>query len=93
MMRSTTVARTLVLSVIVCVAGVLPAAAQKTPAEVLQDYAAGAPLKALATSNNGPMGFATGRSATTIDQARNLALGNCAAAGGLNCRVTQSRAR
>jgi len=88
-----TVARSLVLSVVLCATGVPPATAQKTPAEVLQDYAVGAPPKALAIASNGPMGFATGRSATTIDQARNLALGNCAAAGGLNRKVTKSRAR
>jgi len=93
MMRSTSFVRALVVSAALCVAGALPAAAQKTRAEVLQDYAMGAPPKALATSSNGPTGFATARSATTIDQARNIALGNCAAAGGLNCKVTQSRAR
>jgi len=94
-MRSTAFVRSLVVSAALCVAGALPAAAQKTRAEVLQDYAMGAPPKALATSSNGPTGFATARSATTIDQARNIALGNCAAAGGLNfnCKVTQSRAR
>ena len=79
------------LSVVLLIAAASPAAA--TCSQLIQEYQFAAPPKAYAASKNGPCGFASGKSASSIAEARALAVGNCAGAGGIRCSVVQSQAR
>jgi hypothetical protein len=76
------------------IAGAMPAAAQqRTCVQLRLEYDAGAIPKAYAAAPNDKCGFATGRSASTLAQAKAKALEYCIGAGGVKCRVVSSQGR
>ena len=77
------------------VAGVSPAAAQaRNCAELRQAYAGAIPPKAWAESAaTGKCAFASAKSEPTLASAKARALADCAAAAGINCRVTSAAGR
>jgi hypothetical protein len=79
------------LSIALLVLGASPAAASCS--QLIQEYQFAAPPKAYAAARNGPCGFVSGKTASSLAQAKALAIGNCADAGGIKCSVVQSQAR
>jgi hypothetical protein len=78
-------------SAVLLIAGASPAAAGCS--QLIEEYQFAAPPKAYAAGRNGPCGFASGKTAASLAQAKALAIGSCTSAGGVRCSVVQSQAR
>ena len=69
------------------------ASAQNSCIQLYSQYQDGPAPKAWARATNGPCGYATARSASSVSQAKNLALGYCKSSGGVGCRVISSQGK